>query len=62
MNRLQLGDLAPSFSLPRAEGGEYSLQQDITERPGWRFVIFFRGSWCPVCNEELQEILKYLKL
>lgn len=56
MNRLQLGDLAPSFSLTRAGGGEYSLQQDISERPGWRFVIFFRGSWCPVCNEELQDI------
>ena len=60
MNRLQLGDSAPSFTLPRAEGGDYSLQQDLSERKGWRFVIFFRGSWCPVCNEELQDIQENL--
>ncbi len=56
MTTLQLGDKAPLVELPLAEGGTYSLEQDLTERPGWRFLVFFRGSWCPVCNEDLKEI------
>ncbi|KAA0958003.1 redoxin domain-containing protein [Planococcus sp. ANT_H30] len=56
MTTLQLGDKAPQFELPLAEGGTYSLEQDLTDRPGWRFLVFFRGSWCPVCNQDLKEI------
>ncbi|EIM05789.1 peroxiredoxin [Planococcus antarcticus DSM 14505] len=56
MTTLLLGDKAPLFELPLAEGKTYSLEQDLTDRPGWRFLVFFRGSWCPVCNQDLKEI------
>ena len=56
MNTLQLGNKAPLFELPLAEGGTYSLAQDMAEREGWRFLVFFRGAWCSVCNQDLQEI------
>lgn len=60
MNTLQLGNNAPFFTLPRAEGGDYSLEQDLVDRPGWRYIIFFRGAWCSVCNEDLKEIQESL--
>lgn len=56
MERIQLGQPAPLFELPLAEGGIYSLEKDLTERPGWRFIVFFRGTWCGVCNQDLKEI------
>lgn len=56
MNTLQLGNKTPLFELPQAQGGTYSLEQDITDRKGWRFLVFFRGAWCSVCNQDLKEI------
>lgn len=56
MNTLQLGQKAPLFKLPLAEGGTYSLEEDMVEREGWKFLVFFRGAWCSVCNQDLQEI------
>ncbi|OHX51132.1 peroxiredoxin [Planococcus salinarum] len=56
MKHLQLGQPAPLFELPLAEGGTYSLEKDLTERPGWRYIVFFRGAWCGVCNQDLKEL------
>lgn len=56
MKTLQLGDKAPLFELPLAEEGTYSLEKDMAEREGWRFLVFFRGAWCPACNQDLKEI------
>lgn len=56
MNTLHLGDQAPFFELTQAQGGTYSLEQDLAERKGWRFLVFFRGAWCSVCNQDLKEI------
>lgn len=43
MKTLQLGTKAPLFELPLTLGGTYSLEQDMTDRAGWRFLVFFRG-------------------
>ncbi len=56
MNSLKLGSTAPNFELPEASGGRYSLEQDLIDRKGWRFIIFFRGAWCSVCKIDLSEI------
>ncbi|WP_019415270.1 peroxiredoxin [Paenisporosarcina sp. TG20] len=56
MNSLKLGTEAPLFNLPEASGGTYSLEQDLTDRKGWRFILFFRGTWCSVCKLDLSEI------
>ena len=56
MNTLKLKDTAPLFELPEANGGIYSLEKDLGERKGWRFIVFFRGTWCPACKQDLTEI------
>lgn len=60
MKTLKIGEQAPAFELPQAEGGNYSLEQDMVDRPGWRYLIFFRGAWCSVCNEDLKELQESL--
>ena len=56
MNSLKLGDQAPLFELPAETGTPYSLEKDLNDRPGWRFLVFFRGAWCPVCVQDLKDL------
>lgn len=56
MNNLKLGTPAPLFTLPEVSGGNYSLEQDLYDRNGWRFLVFFRGAWCSICKKDLLEI------
>jgi hypothetical protein len=45
MSELKVGEQAPDFTLPAVSGETYSLQDDLQQRPGWRYIIYFRGSW-----------------
>jgi peroxiredoxin len=53
-----VGERAPGFTLPDAQGGVVSLDDLVGE--GVVVLTFYRGSWCPYCNLQLnayQEIL-----
>ena len=55
---LSVGDRAPDFTLPAANGESVSLSERLKEGPV--IISFYRGSWCPYCNLELrayQELL-----
>ncbi|MDZ5782756.1 peroxiredoxin family protein [Marinococcus luteus] len=47
-----LNEKAPMFTLADVNGEEFKLEEKIGK--GWQLLVFFRGSWCPVCKEELQ--------
>ncbi|MFP3360319.1 redoxin domain-containing protein, partial [Planococcus sp. SIMBA_143] len=51
MAKLKLGDQAPSFSLINTEGELFQFEQHQQEDNRWHMLVFFRGEWCPVCNE-----------
>ena len=45
------GDKAPAFSLPTAEGGIWSLGEQLAQgRYSSLVVAFYRGTWCGYCN------------
>jgi len=47
-----VGSLAPSFTLPDAQGRPVSLSAALREGPV--VVTFYRGGWCPYCNIQLR--------
>ncbi|MDL2407074.1 peroxiredoxin-like family protein [Rhizobium calliandrae] len=51
---LQVGDTAPDFLLPDANGRLHSSEQLRGEGP--LVVSFYRGGWCPWCNAELRAL------
>jgi peroxiredoxin len=56
-----VGDQAPGFTLPDANGTTVGLEQLL--RSGPAVVSFYRGRWCPYCNialRSLQQILPEL--
>ncbi|MFC7397265.1 peroxiredoxin-like family protein [Chelatococcus sp. GCM10030263] len=48
---LKVGDIAPDFLLPDADGRLHSSEQ--MRRDGPLVLSFFRGGWCPFCTAEL---------
>ncbi|WOO40247.1 peroxiredoxin-like family protein [Rubellicoccus peritrichatus] len=57
-----VGDKAPDFTLPSANGASVSLSEKLQEGPV--IITFYRGDWCPYCNLELrayQRILPEIK-
>ncbi|MCC8935503.1 AhpC/TSA family protein [Bradyrhizobium sp. Arg68] len=48
---LKVGDHAPDFLLPDADGRLHSSEQ--LRRNGPLVLSFFRGGWCPFCTAEL---------
>ncbi|SCB79541.1 MULTISPECIES: peroxiredoxin family protein [Gilliamella] len=48
---LKVGDIAPDFTLPDAEGLPISLYDTLQHNPV--ILSFFRGNWCPFCMAEL---------
>jgi len=48
---LKVGDTAPDFVLPDANGRLYSSEQ--LRRDGPLVLSFFRDGWCPFCTAEL---------
>ncbi|MFD2938959.1 peroxiredoxin-like family protein [Flavobacterium notoginsengisoli] len=57
-NSLKVGDKIPDFCLPNANH-EIICSENILKK-GKMIVAFYRGSWCPYCNLELQELQKNL--
>ncbi|MDW4525132.1 peroxiredoxin family protein [Rossellomorea marisflavi] len=55
MATFQLKDTVPDFELPSVAGETFSFKQYQKEHDSWHLIVFFRGSWCPVCQEELRE-------
>lgn len=51
---LKVGDRAPDFLLPDAHGRLHSSEQ--LRGAGSLVVSFYRGGWCPFCNEELRAL------
>ena len=51
---LKVGDRAPVFRLPDSEGTTVASAELLTNGP--LVVTFYRGSWCPYCNMDLQAI------
>jgi len=47
-----VGDLAPAFTLPDAQGRPVSPSAALREGPV--VVTFYRGGWCPYCNIQLR--------
>ena len=57
-NALGVGDTAPMFELPDANGDTVSLAEVLKNGPA--VVSFYRGSWCPFCNLELRAMQQEL--
>ena len=51
---LSVGDRAPAFTLPDANGAAVSSTDLLSSGP--LVVTFYRGVWCPYCNLDLQAI------
>jgi len=47
---LKVGDTAPDFLLPDADGHLHSSEQLCRNEP--LVPSFFRGGWCPLCTAE----------
>ena len=59
---LQIGEVAPEFSLPDAKGTKTTLSELL--RKGPVVIVFYRGEWCPFCNLQLralEEVLPQLR-
>ncbi len=52
------GDLAPDFALPNVRGGTLRLLELAQQGPV--VLSFYRGSWCPFCNLELNALQRRL--
>ncbi len=49
---IQLGQKAPGFELPDAQGQAVSLDALLAQGPV--VLTFYRGGWCPYCNLQLR--------
>ena len=52
------GDKTPDFELSNVRGGTLSIQSALAEGPV--VLSFYRGSWCPFCNLELNALQQKL--
>jgi peroxiredoxin len=57
-NAINVGDLAPDFTLPNARGGEQRLGDALAQGPV--VLNFYRGGWCPFCNLEFRALQQRL--
>ena len=53
-NAINTGDEAGLFELPNVRGGNLSLSSALLDGPV--VLSFYRGSWCPFCNLELNAL------
>jgi peroxiredoxin len=51
---LKVGDAAPAFILKDLDGNVVSSPERLVRGP--LVVTFYRGTWCPFCNEELKAL------
>ncbi len=55
---LKVGQPMPGFSLPDAHGKKVSLDDLLKKGPV--IISFYRGSWCPYCNAQLNGYQQHL--
>ena len=55
---VQVGDQAPTFALPDAQGTTVRLQDLLAQGPV--VLTFYRGGWCPYCNLQVRALQKML--
>ncbi|MEM7267569.1 MAG: redoxin domain-containing protein, partial [Pseudomonadota bacterium] len=48
------GQVVPKTTLKMADGSPVSLQALTMQKPS--IVLFYRGGWCPYCNEQLAQL------
>lgn len=48
------GQVAPKTTLKMADGSPVSFQALTMQKPS--IVLFYRGGWCPYCNEQLAQL------
>ena len=53
-NAINIDDQASPFELPNVRGGSLSLSTVLQDGPV--VLSFYRGSWCPFCNLELNAL------
>ena len=53
---LKAGDVLPDVSVKDATGKTVKLSAYHTDGP--LVIVFFRGSWCPICSRHFQELVK----
>ena len=53
-NAIQVGQPAPQFELPNAQGSAISLYSLLDKGPV--VLTFYRGSWCPYCNLQFKAL------
>lgn len=53
-NAIKVGDKAPDFTLPTVLNEELTLRDALGD--GAVVLSFYRGSWCPFCNLELNAL------
>jgi len=51
---LTVGERAPDFTLPNRYGTGIRLGRELMDGPV--VLSFLRGSWCPICTQELQAL------
>ncbi len=51
---VEVGSIAPDFSLKDGEGVEHRLSDILKTKNA--LVIFYRGDWCPFCIDQLDSI------
>jgi len=52
--KVKVGDQAPEFTLTNATGDTISLRDML--KNGKVVLVFYRGSWCPYCNLQLNQL------
>jgi len=52
------GDRAPDFELANVRGSTLKIREALADGPV--VLSFYRGSWCPFCNLELNALQQYL--
>ena len=53
---LEAGASIPDVTVHDAEGEKVSLQSLVKDGP--TVIVFFRGSWCPICTRHFQDLIK----
>ncbi len=56
MFMIQTGDTAPDFTIKSENGESFSLHNHLEKDDRFHLLVFFRGEWCPVCNDQLKEL------
>jgi len=57
-NAIKIGEKAPHFNLPNAQGELVDLEALVKQGP--LVITFYRGNWCPYCNLQLRALQERL--